>query len=115
MAFSNDELGMLDNTVGTWCLGKVPPHLKPQVDYDYEITGQAVTLFEVRPAWRGKPGEITRRAFAKFRYIRSSELWHIYWMRQTGKWNAYQPAAVTISLDEALKVVDEDIYGCFFG
>jgi hypothetical protein len=115
MTFSIEQLGEIDNTVTPWCLGKVPPHLKHQIDHDYEIVGQAVTIFEVRPAWRGKPGEITRRPFAKFRFIKTSELWHIYWMRQTGKWNAYQPASVACSLDDALKIVDKDVYGCFFG
>lgn len=115
MAFTTEDLGDIDNTMSPWCLEKVPPHLKSKIDHDYEIDGQSVTVFEVRPAWRGEPGEKTRRAFAKFRFIKSSELWHIYWMRQSGKWHAYEQAPIACSLDEALDVVDTDTYGCFFG
>jgi len=115
MAFSIKDLGDIDLIVGQWCLNKVPPHIKRHVDHDYEIDGQSVTIIEVRPLWRGKPGETTGHAFAKFRYVKTSELWHIYWMRQTGKWELYEPAPSACSLDEALDIVETDAYGCFFG
>ena len=115
MAFSIDHLGDIDHIVGQWCLEKVPPELKKQIDHDYEVDGQSVTIFEVRPAWRGQPGEVMRRGFAKLRYVKSSELWHIYWMRQTGKWDLYEPASSACSLEEALTIIDTDTYGCFFG
>lgn len=115
MAFSNDELGEIDHIISEWCLAKVPVHLKSQIDYDYEIDGQAVTLFEVRPVWRGQPGEINRHPVARFRYVKSSELWNIYWMRQNGKWHSYKPASAQCSLEDALHTVETDGYGCFFG
>lgn len=115
MAFSIEDLGDIDHIVGQWCLLKVPTELKKNIDYDYEIDGQSVTIFEVRPAWRGQPGEVMRRALAKFRYVKSSELWHIYWMRQSGKWEAYEPASAACSLEESLTIIDTDTYGCFFG
>ena len=115
MAFSIEDLGDIDLNVAQWCLEKVPPHLKRQVDYDYEVDGQAVIIYEVRPLWRGQPGEITRSPLAKFRYVKSSELWHIYWMRQTGKWESYEPASAACGLEEALTIIDTDTYGCFFG
>ncbi|QWC96729.1 DUF3024 domain-containing protein [Polynucleobacter paneuropaeus] len=65
--------------------------------------------------WRGKPGELTRRPFVKFRYIQSEALWHIYWMRASEKWQAYEPNPISKDLNEALQVIDADQYGCFFG
>lgn len=115
MAFSIEDLGDIDHIVGQWSLLKVPPELKKQIDYDYEIDGQSVTISEVRPAWRGQPGEVMRRGFAKFRYVKSSELWYIYWIRQSSKWEAYEPASAACSLEEALTIIDTDTYGCFFG
>jgi len=115
MAFNIDDLGEIDTIIGQWCLEKVPPHLKKQIDHDYEIDGQSVTICEVRPLFLGKPGQVTRRAFAKFRYVKSSELWHIYWMRQTGKWEPYEPANAACTLEEALDIIELDSYGCFFG
>jgi len=37
MAFSIEDLGDIDLTIGQWCLDKVPPELKKQVDHDYEV------------------------------------------------------------------------------
>lgn len=47
MTFSIEQLGEIDKVIGQWCLARVPPELKSQIDHDYEIDGQAVTLFEV--------------------------------------------------------------------
>lgn len=115
MAFSIQNIGEIDRIVGRWCLEQVPPEIKNQIDHDYEIDGQSVTIFEVRPLWRGHPGEFTRRPFAKFRYVKSSELWHIYWMRQTGKWHTYEPDSVARNLKSVLNIIQLDNYGCFFG
>lgn len=52
MAFSIEDIGDIDHIVGQWCLEKIPPELKNQINHDYEIDGQAVTIFEVRPVWR---------------------------------------------------------------
>jgi len=114
MAFSIEQLGNIDYFVGQWCLFRAPLEIKKDLDYDYEIDGQAVTVFEVRPLWRGKPGELTRHPFVKFRYIKSEALWHIYWMRASGKWQAYEVNPIAKDLEEALQVIDADQYGCFF-
>ncbi|MFM2112539.1 MAG: hypothetical protein RLZZ271_1199 [Pseudomonadota bacterium] len=69
---------------------------------------------EIRPQWR-EPSIIRRRAFAKATFVRTQKLWHVYWMRASGKWNGYEPAAVVRTVDEFLAVVKADQYGCFFG
>lgn len=115
MAFSIEEIGRIDHIVGDWCLHRVSPDLKSKLDYDYEIDGQAVTIFEVRPLWRGKAGEFTRRAFARFRYVKVSGIWQIYWMRASGKWCAYEAHCVARRLEDVLEIIEADPYGCFFG
>jgi len=60
MALSLEQIGEIDQVVGDWCLARVPAHLKQSVDYDYEIDGQAVTLFVSEAclegySWRGNP------------------------------------------------------------
>ena len=54
MAFSNEELGEIDSIISEWCLNKVPVQLKSKIDYDYEIDGQAVSIFEVRPDFKNR-------------------------------------------------------------
>lgn len=115
LAFGIEDIGEIDRIIGQWCLNRVRPELKKEIDHDYEIDGQSVTIMEVRPVWRGQPGEVTRRPFVKFRYVKPSQLWHIYWMRQSGKWHPYEPASAAYTLDEALAIIETDPYGCFFG
>jgi hypothetical protein len=59
MALDIQALREIDTIVGQWCLSKVPAHLKQQIDYDYEVDGQAVSIFEVWPIWKGAAGETT--------------------------------------------------------
>lgn len=115
MALSIKDIGEIDQVVGQWCLNRVPPHLKTSVDYDYKIDGQAVTIIEVRPAWQGAPGEVTRQPMAKFRFVIATEQWQIYWMRSSGKWQSYEPMSEATKLNDALMVIETDQYGCFFG
>lgn len=115
MSLSIETLGEIDRVIGQWCLNLAPAHIKAQLDYDYEVDGQAVTVFEVRPLWRGAPGEKTRHAFAKFRFYKSRQACQIYWMRASGKWESYEPDPSARNLERAVAIVEEDRYGCFFG
>ena len=115
MALTIEDIGEIDQVVGQGGLNRVPPHLKKTVDYDYEIDGQAVIIIEVRPAWQGSPGEVTRQPMAKFRFVKATEQWQIYWMRASGKWKKYEPMFEATELDDALMVIESDHYGCFFG
>lgn len=89
-----------------------PPPVRPQLDLGYRISGQSVELFEVRPRW-DKPDERTERAFAKATYVRTMDLWKVYWVRADLKWHAYQPDPVADDIKGFLAVVDRD--GCFWG
>ena len=115
MPLSIEQLGEVDNVIGHWCLARVQPEIKSQLDYDYEVDGQAVTVFEVRPLWRGKPGEILRNPFARMRYVKVRASWQIYWMRASGKWQSYEPDPTARDLKAALAIITRDEYRCFFG
>jgi len=36
MTFSIEQLGEIDNIVDKWCVARVPPELKSQIDHDYD-------------------------------------------------------------------------------
>jgi hypothetical protein len=92
-----------------------PPHIRPQLDLGFRISGQSVEIFEIRPVWRGKPGEKLEHGVAKATFVRSRGVWRVFWLRQDLKWHGYEPAAEVRTIEAFCKVVHEDAYCCFFG
>lgn len=91
-----------------------PPHVRPELDLVHRIRGQSLELYEVRPAWR-RPGETVEQGVAKATYVRSRDVWKVYWPRADLKWHRYDPAPEVESVEEFLTLVDEDRHACFFG
>lgn len=92
-----------------------PPRIRAQLDLGYRISGQSVEIFEIRPAWRGLPHERHESPVAKATFVRSRNLWRVFWQRRDLKWHSYQPASEVKSIDEFLSLVAEDRHACFFG
>ncbi|MGX1753440.1 DUF3024 domain-containing protein [Sphingobacterium sp. NPDC055346] len=85
-----------------------------QLDFGYSWDGQTALLFEIRPQWNN-PASILELPFAKLRFVKSSKLWKLYWMRGSGKWEAYEPKPEANNLQEMLTEINHDGYGYFFG
>lgn len=49
---------------------------------------------------------------AKIQYVRSRNIWKLYWKRSDLKWHGYGECR---SFEEAIEEVDRDADGCFFG
>jgi Protein of unknown function (DUF3024) len=115
MAFNERERAA-NHAALKWFLSRheAPEHLKEQLDFGYAIVGHTVDIFEVRPDWKDKK-TTTHTPVARMKYVRTQDEWRLYWMRGNLKWYLYEPAPVHDSLQDALAVVDEDHYGCFFG
>jgi len=92
-----------------------PPDIRPELDLGYRIKGQSVEIFEIRPVWRGAPGEKMEHPVAKATYVKSRDIWKVYWQRADLKWHSYVPNAEVPDLVEFLAVVERDEYACFFG
>lgn len=97
-----------------WSKRRMPAHVRDQLREDQRIEGQSVELFYVRPIF-GFPGKFIEEPVAKITYVASQDVWKIFWPRASGKWQGYPECPSTRTLEEALKVIDEDAYGCFFG
>ena len=116
MAFSEFELKRIEHIIGGYCINISP---KDKVTwnllhFDYDVDKQSITLVEVRPDWRDNT--ITRRSpFVKITYVKSSQIWKMYWLRQNLQWDRYEPCESVKSLEEFVWVVTQDEYGCFFG
>ena len=116
MAISEFEYKRAEKLVGAFVARRRPPaHLRAELDFSVRIEGQCAVLVEIRPRWRGAPGETLEHPCAKATYIKSRGVWRIYWMRADLKWHAYPPCPETRDLDGFLQLVDEDAHHCFFG
>ena len=116
MAFSEFETRRLEKLIDAFVeQRRPPPHIRPELDLGFRIAGQGVEIFEIRPRWRGKPGEIMEQPVAKATYVRTQEVWRVFWMRADLKWHGYSPAPHVPTVEKFLALVAEDRHACFFG
>jgi hypothetical protein len=72
MAISEFESKRCEQVVKRYLDGRrLPPHIRPELDLGCRVTGQSVEMFEIRPVWRGQPGEKMEPPFAKATYVKS--------------------------------------------
>ncbi len=115
MTFSDFESKRYESIVQRFVERRRPPvHVRVQLDLGFRMNGQSVLIFEVRPHWRN-PNEILENAVAKTTYVKTQEIWKLYWQRANLRWYRYDPAPEHSSLEKALAAVDADQFGCFFG
>lgn len=88
--------------------------IRKELDFGYTIENQSVFLFEIRPDWKNK--EIIRHSpVAKATFIKTRNVWKVYWMRANLKWYPYNPVPTVSKLKKFLDLVAADEYHCFFG
>lgn len=115
MALSEFEIKRIEKIVGAYIEKHRPPvHIRNEVDLSFRVEGQNVKIFEIRPRWQN-PDEKFESEIAKTTYVKSKKIWKIYWMRADLKWHRYDPAPEVKSIEEFIRVVEQDEYGCFFG
>jgi len=90
------------------------PEIRPKMDLGYRINGQSVAIFEIRPRW-DQPSERMETPVAKVSYVRTRDIWKVYWMRGDGKWHGYEPVPTVGSIEKFLQLVEADQHACFFG
>lgn len=88
--------------------------VRKQLDFGYSYDGQFIELFEIRPVWND-PDKIQNLPFAKIRFYKSKQLWKLYWMRASGKWELYEPFPSSTHLTKIIDIIREDKFGCFYG
>jgi DUF3024 family protein len=116
VALSDLDLARVKRVVGAFIERRRPPaHLRSKLDLAFRVSGQSVVISEVRPVWRGRPGEKHEHGAAKATYVKSTNHWRVYWLRRDLKWHAYTPAPYVKSIEDFVALVDEDADACFFG
>ncbi len=99
----------------SWLARRRPrAEIRSELDYSYLLERNTFVLCEVRPNYRtGKDWK--EFPFAKIRYVKSRDIYNIYWQRANGKWIAYDPVPSVGNLAAAVAVIDADAHGCFYG
>ena len=117
MPISEFEHRRYEKIINEFCEKQGPPaHLHDKLKWGYQVDPkkQTVVLFEIRPHFQDPELKI-ESPIAKAKYVKSQNVWKVYWMRANGKWFAYEPYPSARTLEEFLRVVKEDEYRCFFG
>jgi hypothetical protein len=116
MAFNNVEIaryaGLIEKLI--WAKRRPPLHLRGKVREGQRIEGHEIELFLVRPMFPDPTREI-EESIAKARYVKSRDVWQVFWKRADMKWRRYLPRAEVKSLEAFLKLVHEDANRCFWG
>ena len=87
MAFNDLDNKRIENAMATFLTKRrPPPHIRSQVDIGYRLIGQSIEIFEIRPQW-DDPSIIREHSFAKATYVRTQNLWKVFWKRSDLKWH----------------------------
>ena len=114
MAFTDIERKRIERDVATFMARhRSPPHIRPELDFGYRISGHSIESFEIRPQWQN-PKDKMEHPVAKATFVRMRNIWRVFWMRRDLKWHGYEPVPEVPSL-EAFLAVGRDEYCCFFG
>ena len=117
MAFDDLQQARTKREVDEFIEQRRPPEeIRDEIDLGYRIdkTDQSVVIYEIRPHWKD-PDETVQTRVARMKYVKSRDIWKLYWMRRDLKWHKYPPAPEVRSLQEAIEIVDEDERSCFWG
>ena len=108
-------IDFIENQIKTFIEGMRPhKEIRDQLDIGYKYENSVLEIFEIRPHFEIKD-KIIYGSFAKTRFIKSRNLWKVYWMRASGKWELYEPNPEVDHIKDFFKIIDEDKYGCFKG
>ena len=115
MALSEAERLRRERAMGVLLEKHRPPsHLRSEVDIAIRLDDKSVEVVEIRPRW-DQPKERLERPVAKATYVKSQDLWKVFWVKRDLKWHRYEPAPEVKSLEEFAQLVRDDKHACFFG
>ncbi len=116
MAFSDTETARYAAAIEKqiWAKHRPPLHLRDQVREGQRIAGHEIELFLVRPHF-SDPKQQIEESVAKTRYVKTRNVWQVFWKRADLKWHRYPPQPEVKSFEAFLKLVAEDVNCCFWG
>ena len=114
MALTEIQKAQVDKLLAAYGEKRVPASVRSKVRVGHRIDGNAVILYEERPAFR-PPHAWQEMVVAKFMYVGTRRQWRLYCQHRDLKWHAYQALPVSRSFARLLEEVDADPTGIFWG
>ena len=91
-----------------------PKEMRHEVDVSFFFKNNLVEIFEVRPKWDDK-NIIQNLPIARAKFVKSKNIWRIYWMDSKEKWIKYIPKPEVNNFYEFINILENDKNGCFWG
>jgi hypothetical protein len=86
------------------------------VRVEVDVADRHLTIVECRPPWRADFGpEWTRSPIARLRYTKATRLRSLYWRDRNQRFDEYDHAQASESVEELLAEVDRDPRAIFWG
>lgn len=115
MAFNELDLNKIEYILKDYIIRNRPPEdIRDEIDFSYRIEDQNIFISTIRCDYQNPSKKITTDN-VKLTYVKKLDRWKIYWQRYNLKWDLYKPYPEASSLDECIKVYDEDTHCCFRG
>ena len=93
---------------------RVPTHLRSGIGFLVKSQSNTITAYEKRPLF-SDASKTSCIEVLQVRYTDFDNRWHLYWMRKFGKWWPYVPKKPVFTIEDCIKEVDVDAWGCFWG
>lgn len=93
---------------------RLPLEVRDQLDFGYSFKNNEVIIFEIRPDWNDE-SQKTEYPLARCKYVKTQEIWKIYWMRASGKWYLYEPHPKVADIESFIKIIETDEHCSFWG
>ena len=91
-----------------------PIDLRDKLDIGFSFKNNNLEIYEIRPKWDAPKIKINSPV-AKTQFIKSRNIWKIFWIRANGKWESYSPKPEVVNLSEFFQILQKDQHGCFWG
>ena len=115
MALNELELRKAELVMARFLKTKRPPaHIREELDIGYKIINQSIEIFEIRRDFLD-PLKKREVPVAKATFVNKSRKWKVYWMRSDLKWHSYPLTPEVATLEEFIRLVEDDESGCFWG
>jgi len=100
--------------INMYLYDKVP--YKHRKEIGFVIKGQynRITASKKRALF-GDPSKASCVKIFQIRYTDFDNRWHLYWMRKFHKWWPYVPQKPIYTINDCLKEIKADVWGCFWG